>query len=140
LDGACVAEHSGGRVAPDRRSGVDVIREAARLAVEATSLRAVARAIGMSPMGLKHFLAGTRPYRATERKLIAWYVVYQTESGGFSIETVRSSLEVLTEGIPIAQRERAQGRLLDEVRGVHEALGTRPPGWLRLLLDERENG
>lgn len=127
-------------MAPDRRSGVDAIREAARLAVEATSLRAVARAIGMSPMGLKHFLAGTRPYRATERKLTAWYVVYQTESGGFSVDTVRSSLEVLTEGIPIDRRERAQGRLLDEVRGVYEELETRPPDWLRLLLEERESG
>lgn len=122
-------------MAPDRRSGVDAIREAARLAVEAISLRAVARAIGMSPMGLKHFLAGTKPYRATERKLIAWYVVYQAESSGFSTETVRSSLEVLTEGIPVDKRGRSQDRLLRDLREIHEELGTRPPTWLKLLLD-----
>ena len=126
-------------MAPDRRSGVDAIREAARLAVEARSLRAVARAIGMSPMGLKHFLSGTRPYRATERKLIAWYMVYQAESSGFPVDAARRSLEVLTEGIPADRRGRAQGGLLHHVRDVHEDLGTRPPGWLRLLLEERES-
>ena len=127
-------------MAPDRRSSVDAIREAARLAVEASSLRAVARAIGMSPMGLKHFLAGTKPYRATERKLTAWYVVYQAESGGFPVDAARRSLEVLTEGIPLDRREGAQSRLLDEVRDLHHELRTRPPGWLRLLLGERDDG
>lgn len=127
-------------MAPDRRSGVDAIREAARLAVEATSLRAVARAIGMSPMGLKHFLAGTKPYRATERKLTAWYMVYQAESGGFPVDAARRSLEVLTEGIPIDRRGGSQDWLLSQVRDMYADLGSRPPGWLKLLLDERDEG
>ena len=121
---------------PDRRTPVDAIREAARLAVEAGSLRGVARAIGMSPMGLKHFLAGTHPYRATVRKLTAWYVVYQAEAGGFSIETVRSSLVVLTEGLPLEARARAAGIILDDIRTLHDEAGTRPPGWLTALRGE----
>jgi hypothetical protein len=137
LDGKVAAERSGGRVSPaERRSPADAIREAARLAVEASSLRAVARAIHMSPMGLKHFLAGTRPYSATLRKLTAWYVVYQAEAGGFSIETVRSSLVVLTEGIPQESRARAVTTVLGDLRRLHDELGTRPPGWLTTLLGE----
>lgn len=131
------AERSGRRVsAPDRGSSVGAIREAARLAVEATSLRATARAIKMSPMGLKHFLSGTNPYRGTLRKLTAWYVVYQAEKGGFSIETVRSSLQVLTEGIPVEQRGRAVAIVLDDLRRFHDEVGSRPPGWLATLLGE----
>ncbi|HEX8831800.1 MAG TPA: hypothetical protein VF705_11570, partial [Longimicrobium sp.] len=59
---------------PDTGVRVEAIREAARLATEASSLRAVARAVGMSPMGLRHFLDGRRPYTVTLRKLTMWYV------------------------------------------------------------------
>jgi hypothetical protein len=38
---------------PDLSVRVEAIREAVRLAVAETSLRAVARAVGLSPMGLK---------------------------------------------------------------------------------------
>lgn len=53
---------------------VSLLRESAARAIEETSLRAVARAIGMSPMGLQHFVNGTRPYRGTLRKINLWYL------------------------------------------------------------------
>jgi transcriptional regulator with XRE-family HTH domain len=49
------------------------LRNAAALEVEATSLRSVAREIGMSPTGLKKFLNGTMPYAPTLRRLRRWH-------------------------------------------------------------------
>jgi hypothetical protein len=122
--------------APDRRSLVEAIRAAVRIAIEATSLRAVARAVDMSPMGLKHFAAGTQPYSATLRKLTAWYAVYQSEAGGFSVDSVRGALVLLTDGIPESGRTRATAVLLGDIRKLHAEFGTRPPAWLAALLAE----
>jgi hypothetical protein len=124
--------------APDRRPLVEAIRAAVRLAIEATSLRAVARAVDMSPMGLKHFAAGTQPYSATLRKLTAWYAVHQAEAGGFSADSVRSALVLLTDGIPASRRARATVVLLDDVAKLHAELGTRPPAWLATLRAEAD--
>jgi hypothetical protein len=96
----------------------------------------VARAIGMSPMGLKHFVEGTQPYSATFRKLTAWYVVYRAESGGFDADTVRGALVVLTDGIPETRRGHAARVLLGEIAKLHDELGTRPPEWLGTLRGE----
>ncbi|HSU17288.1 hypothetical protein [Longimicrobium sp.] len=85
---------------PDRRTPVEAIRQAARLATEATSLRAVARAVGMSPMGLKHFLDGRRPYSATLRKLNVWFVAHALEQQGFSEDAARAALTLLVDGTP----------------------------------------
>ena len=115
---------------------VSAIREAARLAVEAGSLRSVARAIGMSPMGLKHFLEGRRPYSATVRKLNAWYVVHQADSRGFSADAARGALALLLDGVPEPQRARGSALLLDDLRRFHQTVNTRPPDWLEALLAE----
>lgn len=124
--------------APDRRPLVEAIRAAVRLAIEATSLRAVARAVDMSPMGLKHFAAGTQPYSATLRKLTAWYAVHQAEAGGFSADSVRGALVLLTDGIPEPRRARATAVILDGIAKLHAELGTRPPAWLAILRAEAE--
>jgi len=122
--------------APDRRSLVEAIRAAAKLAIEATSLRAVARAVDMSPMGLKHFVGGTHPYSATLRKLIAWYAVHQAEAGGFSAESVRAALVLLTDGLPESARGGAVLELLDVVQKQHAEAGSRPPAWLATIRDD----
>lgn len=48
------------------------MRDAAAQEAERTSLRAAARAIGISPTGLKKFLDGTNPYAPTRRRLRRW--------------------------------------------------------------------
>lgn len=121
---------------PDRRSLVEAIRAAAKLAIEATSLRKVARDVGMSPMGLKHFVAGTQPYSATYRKLLAWYTVYQAEAGGFSVEAARGAMKVMTDGLPEEARAAAAAAVIDVVLAQHAKAGTRPPAWLTALREE----
>jgi hypothetical protein len=118
---------------------VEAIREAVRLAIEATSLRAVARAVDMSPMGLKHFAAGTQPYSATLRKLTAWYAVHQAEAGGFSVDSVRGGLVLMMDGLPEPVRGRASAAVLDAIAKVHAEVGSRPPAWLAALRAEADD-
>ena len=121
---------------PDRRVPVEAIRQAARLATEATSLRAVARGVGMSPMGLRHFLDGRRPYSATLRKLNVWFVAHSAEqAAGFSEDAARSALAVLLDGIPEAGRDQAAAIVLDDLWRTHRHFGSRPPAWLTALRD-----
>jgi hypothetical protein len=120
---------------PDRRTPVDAIRQAARLATEATSLRAVARAVGMSPMGLKHFLEGRRPYSATLRKLNVWFVQHSVQQTGFTEDAARAALTILLDGIPDAGRGRAAAMVLDDLWRTHREFGSRPPAWLTALRE-----
>ena len=56
------------------RIPVASLRAEIGLAIESTSLRSVAREVGMSPMGLRNFVAGTTPYPPTWRRLNDWYL------------------------------------------------------------------
>lgn len=58
-----------GATAPD----LERYRIALKDAVSLTSLRAVARAVGMSPTGLTKFLDGTNPYGPTLERVRTWY-------------------------------------------------------------------
>ncbi|HEX2204448.1 MAG TPA: hypothetical protein VHG91_14150 [Longimicrobium sp.] len=119
--------------APGNRASLDAIRDAARLAVEATSLRAVARAVGMSPMGLRHFLDGRRPYSATFRKLTAWYVTHAAARHEHSEGSARAALALLLDGVPEGRREAAAAELLETLERLHRESGLGPPGWLARL-------
>jgi hypothetical protein len=55
------------------RFGFDRIRDFARTRVEATSLREVAKDIGMSFSGLHNFLEGGQPYTRVRELLVSWY-------------------------------------------------------------------
>jgi hypothetical protein len=120
---------------------IEAIREAARRAVAEASLRAVARSIPMSPMGLQHFVNGTRPYRSTLRKLTAWYVNRGASRGEFSEETAQAALAILLDGIPEGQQDEARAALLERLASLHTDARTELPLWLaRLLEDEPSNG
>lgn len=79
---------------------VETLRAAARTAAEGTSLREAARRIGMSPSGLRTFLAGTDPYGPTLTKLRAWYAA-QRGAEPFS----------LLESLPAEDRPQAEEEL-----------------------------
>jgi hypothetical protein len=60
-------------VSPERAVPVVVLRDAVRLRVEGSTLRAVAAEVGLSFSGLRSFLAGTKPHPRTLEKLHAWF-------------------------------------------------------------------
>ena len=118
---------------PSPHVPIEAIREAARRAVAEASLRAVARSIPMSPMGLQHFVNGTRPYRSTLRKLTAWYVNRGASRGEFSEDTVLAALAILLDGLPDEQQPTARAELLDRIAALYEGAGTEVPAWLKRL-------
>lgn len=123
-------------MAPPRTGApLEAIRVAADEAVRADSLRSVARAVGMSPTGLRNFLDGRSPYSATLRKLTAWYVRYELSREVFSAEVAQAGVSVLLEAIPEAQLAPATERLLDFLGSLHQDSRVRPPPWLDVLRD-----
>lgn len=120
---------------PDGGVRVEAIREAARHATQATSLRAVARQVGMSPMGLKHFLEGRRPYKATLRKLTVWFIAHGLQRG-VGPDVIRAAISLMLEGLPADGHEPGEQALLAVVAQMHRRAGTQPPAWLPELRDE----
>lgn len=112
------------------------IREAARRAVAETSLRAVAKRVPMSPMGLQHFINGTHPYRSTLRKLTAWYVNRGASRGEFSEDTARAALAILLDGLPEERRAEARALLLERLAASYAAARAELPAWLERLRAE----
>ena len=84
---------------------VEVMREAARRAVDGTSLRQTAAAIGLSPTGLRKFLDGTQPYTPTVHRLREWYLIHGEGIHGLTEERLEIVLDVLTEDVPVRARE-----------------------------------
>ena len=121
---------------PSRRASVDVLREALRRAVEADSLRSVAKRAGMSAMGLKAFLAGGSPQRRTEHKLRKWYVEHGASGPELSADTARICAELLMAGIPEAKRDPAVRELMGALEEIYRRKGVEPSGWTTLLQEE----
>jgi hypothetical protein len=106
---------------------VDRLREAVRARAETTSMRSVASEIGMTPQGLTKFLRGSRPYSATYRKLIEWYVRRSASERRLSAETVTAALSLLVSGLPGAEQADALRSLRESVQAVYAERGVAVP-------------
>lgn len=106
------------------------LRSAVAEAVERSSLRRVAVAVGMSHTGLLAILEGGVPRPSTLRKLEAWYIRQSAGTHEVDAATAASALALLLDGIP----KKDLPAVRDEIRGaVREAFRVRrlePPGWL----------
>ena len=125
---------------PSRPVRVDELRDAARRAVEVSSLRQVAREIGLSAPGLSSFLEGASPRRGTVRKLQAWYVRRSTAGTDVSEETARAALDLLVDSLTERKRGKVQRMILDVLGEAHRRGGTEPPPWLDVLREDEPPG
>jgi hypothetical protein len=117
-----------------RSATVRHLRDAARARVENSSLRGVAREIGMSPMGLRNFLHGTEPYAPTLRRLRNWYVRHGAlRSGAVHTEDATAALAVLVHDLAPAPRQEAAFTVLDAVGRGYEQSGVVKPAWVAAL-------
>lgn len=107
---------------------VSRLREAAQRAVDASSLRAVAEAVGISHPGLMKFLDGSEPHPATLTKLMRWYL--RASAVPLDEETALAAIELLVRSVPEPERERVRAGLLDVLREGHRKRGNDPPPWL----------
>lgn len=110
------------------------LRETAAARVENTSLRSVAREIGMSPTGLKKFLQGTSPYSPTLRRLRSWYVQYAAvQQGHVGLEDAYAAVNVLLHDLPPDPRRDTAGCVLECLGRGYEQAGRSRPGWMAEL-------
>ena len=123
---------------PKDGASVETLREAARLYVDATSLRHAARDIGMSPTGLRGFIDGADPYVKTTRKLTEWYVrEIQNRNAELSAETASAALSLLVKHHTPTQREGTTEEILDLLERRCRETSTARPLW---LVEIREGG
>lgn len=115
---------------------IDTLRQAARLYVDATSLRHAARDIGMSPTGLRGFIDGADPYIKTTRKLTEWYIrEIQSRDAELSHESATAALSLLVKHLPAGERERAAAEVLAVIDRRCRESSTPRPVWLADLRE-----
>ena len=120
-----------------REATVEYLRASAAEAVHRISLRAVARQIGMSPTGLKKFLAGTAPYSPTLRRLRKWYVQHAAvPTGQVTYEDASAAIAVLTLDFPSDPRREAAEHVLDCLARGYDATGREHPHWMAEIRGE----
>jgi hypothetical protein len=110
---------------------LDRVRRTVAIQVQATSLRHVARRIGMSPTGLEKFLRGAEPYSGIRRKLVEWWGREGLGAGAeVSTDLADDALTALVRDLPAAQRRAAMLEMLEVLRAAHEMDGVPVPPWL----------
>jgi hypothetical protein len=115
---------------------IETLRQAARLYVDATSLRHAARDIGMSPTGLRGFIDGADPYLKTTRKLTEWYIrEIQSRHAELSDETATAALALLVQHFPATERQPTVGELLAVLDRRCRETNTPLPVWLADLRE-----
>jgi hypothetical protein len=120
--------------ADPRNATIKHLRETAAARVENTSLRSVAREIGMSPTGLKKFLLGTAPYSPTLRRLRNWYVQYASlQEGGVDLQVATAAVAVLVHDLAPDPRAETAACLIDCVARGYDLSGKQHPNWVEEL-------
>lgn len=117
---------------PSRVVSVARLREAAQARVDASSRRAVAREIGITPRGLEVFLAGARPHQKTQERLLRWYREQIEDAEGPPVSG-DEALRVLVRALPPADRPDAVADLRALLGRLHERSGVPLPADLQAV-------
>lgn len=122
------------RTRDPQEANIQHLRDTASARVEGTSLRRVAREIGMSPTGLKKFLLGTAPYSPTLRRLRKWYLQYGgAHPGAVGEEEVGHALALLTQDLHPGARLQTTDQVLESLARGYDASGRERPRWVAEL-------
>jgi hypothetical protein len=123
------------------QTSVDRLRDAVALRVQATSLRSVARQVGMSPSGLDKFLNGGTPYAKSRRKLFDWLQRERKNlPSGLTADGMAAALGALVRDLAPERREPALYALLDTLRSLYHTHAESCPPWLTELVGKTEEG
>lgn len=122
---------------PDPFVPLDAIRREAGLARDSTSLRAVAREVDVTPMGLRSFLRNERkPQARTVRKLNLWYARRMATRLPEGEDEARAALAILAGYFPERERPAMLLEVLDAMERRFRASGMQVPDWLHKLRGE----
>jgi hypothetical protein len=117
------------------------LREAVTIRVQATSLRSVARQVGMSPSGLDKFLSGAMPYQKSRRRLFDWLTREHSKLGAdVTTDAVAAALGSLVRDLPPDRRAQALNTLLDTLRGLYDEHSETSPRWLGEIIQKTADG
>ena len=112
----------------DAARELDRFRDALREAIARSTLRAVARRVGMSPTGLQEFVAGGgRPYGKTREKVRMWFY-REAGFGSIAPEDASVLLRRLVGTLP--EPEQGVARLLDTIEAAYHESGMFSPEWV----------
>ena len=127
----------------DRDASMERVRAYAREQVARTSLRKVAARAGVKVGATKKFVDGSEPYERNARLWKRWYARELRESvaGGTADDALPPedaliALELLLMEMTDDERAEAIPRAAELLRGLYQALGRPPPGWIRQLARE----
>ena len=117
-------------------TSIERLRENVAIRVQAASLRAVARQVGMSPAGLEKFLSGGVPYARSRQKLQDWWVREgHKPRSEISTEGVEVAMGALVRDLPPELREPTMKGLVRTLRGMYETQQAVCPPWLAELSE-----
>ena len=115
-------------------SNLERLRETVATRVQATSLRSVARQVGMSPSGLEKFLSGGTPYSRSRQKLQDWWEREGSRPRSeVSSEGIEVAVGALVRDLPAEFRAEAVQRLIRALRDVYHEQDAAFPPWLDAL-------
>ena|ERR1700741_2432862 len=121
---------------PPAAAPVDRVRERVAVRVQTTSLRSVARQVGMSPSGLEKFIAGGSPYSRNREKLQQWWLREGSlPRSDVTMAGVEAALVALLRDLPAPRRTAAMIQMVRSLRGLYDAQGGPCPPWLAELTD-----
>jgi hypothetical protein len=103
-------------------------RSALAAAIARSSLRAVARKVGMSPTGLTNFVGGKRPYGKTVERVRYWYY----REAGLSQLAAGEIAELMRRMVgTLPEPDAGVVHLLGAVAHSYHAAGMHSPDWVR---------
>ena len=120
-------------------TSLERLRETVALRVQATSLRTVARQVGMSPAALEKFLAGETPYSRSRQRLQEWWAREAARPrADLSPEGVEVAIGALVRDLPPEHRVEAIHRVVAALRRIYGEQGAQTPAWLAGLAERWE--
>ena len=115
----------------------DTYRRALRNAIDRSSLRAVAQAVGMSPTGLQNFVNGALPRAKTRERIRAWFV----HEAGFGSLPPRDAALLLRRMVgTLRSPDAGVLSVLDAVGAAYGREGAPPPAWVTAVRREMLGG
>lgn len=108
---------------------VEVVRAYAQDRAARTTLREVAKEVGIGLSTLHNFVRGSSPHPRIRTKLAAWYAQQVPADTGAA--AARNAVGVLLAGYPAEHYPAAVRALLDGVAELYLAVGAEPPLWTK---------
>lgn len=111
----------------------DTYRQALRDAIERSTLRSVAEAVGMSPTGLQKLVDGTEPRAKTRERIREWYV----QQAGLDSLPPRDAALLLRRLVGgLRAPEVGMLSVLEAVGAAYRNEGAPPPAWVDAVRRE----